>query len=82
MALYTNDRGAQVKGPLLKKGNAVAILYPEKHYFIDGSTGVRVEEDDMIKVLTATSIMATVGLSHVVAWSPSLERRHSTMVKE
>ena len=55
VGFYTDDRGAQVKGPLLKKGDAVAILYPEKHYFMDGSTGVRAEEDDMVKALLLRS---------------------------
>jgi hypothetical protein len=35
---------------LMKKGNTMAILYPNQHEFIDGSIGFRIEDADHVQV--------------------------------
>ena len=35
---------------LTKKGNTIAILYPEQHEFADGSIGFRIENGDFVQV--------------------------------
>ncbi|GAT18792.1 peptidase family M28 [Aspergillus luchuensis] len=44
VAFYTGDRGRSIENdPKLKPGNTMAILFPRRHLFLDGTVGVRQE---------------------------------------
>jgi len=49
IAFYTDDRGAGFASQA-KRGYTVAVLYPEQHPFLDMTTGIRVEEEQTVKV--------------------------------
>jgi hypothetical protein len=39
-----------VPEPLVKEGNTIAILYGQRHFFMDGSVGFRIEDADLVQV--------------------------------
>jgi hypothetical protein len=43
IAAYTNDR----RIPGLQQGSVIRWKNPRFHYFIDGSSGARIEEEDL-----------------------------------
>lgn len=49
VALYTDDRGALIRDSC-KPGHTVAILYAQQRNFLDGSTGVRIEDITRVQV--------------------------------
>jgi hypothetical protein len=49
VALYTPDSGKSLQNSC-KKGYTVAVLDAHQHSFLDGRHGVRVEDDESIKV--------------------------------
>lgn len=51
VAFYTGDRGRSIENdPKLKPGNTMAILFPRRHLFLDGTVGVRQEHYGYFKV--------------------------------
>lgn len=51
VAFYTGDRGRSIENdPKLKAGNTMAILFPRRHLFLDGTVGVRQEHYGYFKV--------------------------------
>ncbi|GKZ79609.1 hypothetical protein AnigIFM56816_003812 [Aspergillus niger] len=51
VAFYTEDRGRSIENdPKLKPGNTMAILFPRRHLFLDGTVGVRQEHYGYSKV--------------------------------
>lgn len=50
IAFHTNDRGYSLPRSLLKIGNTVAILYANRHFFMDCTVGIRVEAIGSAKV--------------------------------
>ncbi|RDH21795.1 hypothetical protein M752DRAFT_324534 [Aspergillus phoenicis ATCC 13157] len=52
VAFYTEDRGRSIENdPKLKPGNTMAILFPRRHLFLDGTVGVRQEHYGYSKLL-------------------------------
>jgi hypothetical protein len=58
IAFYDDKRGRTFTPNVLKPGYTMAFLYPELHYFLDGQTGIRVEQSDIdqgrVKILPYT----------------------------
>lgn len=48
--LRTPGRETEVPQGLCKKGNTVAVLYPFQHDLMAGDTGIRLEDEELIKV--------------------------------
>lgn len=49
---HTDDRGASIYKSC-KEGYTIAVMYAEQHGFLDGTTGLRVEEIKSVKVCLA-----------------------------
>ncbi|KAL2820984.1 SET domain-containing protein [Aspergillus cavernicola] len=47
---YTDGRGMEPSISCVQPGNTIAILYPDRHAFLDLSTGIRQEEINTIRV--------------------------------
>ncbi|PLB49277.1 hypothetical protein P170DRAFT_509858 [Aspergillus steynii IBT 23096] len=77
VAFYTDDKGRTLDTPALKVGNTVAIMYAARHFFLDGSLGVRVEEGEMVKVFP-TSLENLLRLSEEIQSWPRDFAEHST----
>jgi hypothetical protein len=50
IAWYTPDDGREMDIKAIRPGYTVAILEAEPHIFLDGSTGVRIEDPRIVKV--------------------------------
>ncbi|VUC28435.1 unnamed protein product [Clonostachys rosea] len=46
---YTDARGSEINPLQIKRGHTVAILYAEKHFFMDGQIGIRHEIPEALK---------------------------------
>ncbi|KAK0743501.1 hypothetical protein B0T18DRAFT_490216 [Schizothecium vesticola] len=53
IAFYTDDRGAGFASQA-NRGYTVAVLYAEQHPFLDMTTGMRVEEEQTVKIIPMT----------------------------
>ncbi|KAK4445231.1 SET domain-protein [Podospora aff. communis PSN243] len=52
VAFYTDDKGEEFKYRA-RKGSTVMILYPDQHFFLGGTTGIRLEKESFCKIVTA-----------------------------
>jgi hypothetical protein len=50
IAFHTDDRGLELGPPYAQEGSTVALVYAEKHGFLDFSVGIRHESPTAIKV--------------------------------
>jgi hypothetical protein len=59
VSLYTDDRGKGL-AQQCQQGHTLVVTYAEKHYFFDGTLGIRLEEGSSFRVLphTMTELMA------------------------
>lgn len=46
----TYPQHVNVPQQLVKEGNTIAVLYAKQHRWLEGSTGIRIEDGDMVKV--------------------------------
>ncbi|KAH7907789.1 hypothetical protein BJ138DRAFT_1116390 [Hygrophoropsis aurantiaca] len=49
VAFYTDDRGDAFARSCLP-GHTLAVLYAQQHNFFDGTVGLRIEDNDMVKI--------------------------------
>ncbi|KAK0624286.1 hypothetical protein B0T14DRAFT_565569 [Immersiella caudata] len=53
VAFYTDDRGEEFVYQA-RKGFTVMILYADQHFFLDMTTGIRLEEESLCKIVPAS----------------------------
>lgn len=61
VAFYTPDEGASIRASC-QEGHTVAVLYPHQHTFLDGSVGIRLEDNKNVQVYCVVCICSIPAL--------------------
>ncbi|KAK4206033.1 hypothetical protein QBC37DRAFT_261454, partial [Rhypophila decipiens] len=71
IAFYTDDEGRQVQRQA-QVGYTIAIMHANQHYFLDGTTGVRVEVPITVQIIPMTMAELLALNDRVQKYSPQM----------